>query len=861
GLAKILGAEDGDYQNGLVIDEQGGPGDTMKTMTGSAIGTPAYMPPEQALGRLDEIDHRSDVYSLGAILYEILTLQRPFTGKTANEILVKVTEDRLVAPIKRAPERNIPKELAAIAVKAMAHDRRRRYQSVGELQQDINLYLEGRAVSAKDDSAIEAISKLIKRNKTASLAVAGAFVVILLLTAFFVVRLQKEVDIALANEKKAQASEQTAIAAKTEAERAKDAQRQTALKASRRFALRAIDAAKQQLWLEADRRREDAESVAADSPWPLYAQGMFEELKNNYEPAKALYQKALSLDANCKEAQLALAGLKTLEGEVADASKLLSGLADETDWKNLLKIGRLFTKTGKWKESVDVYRRALDLMKNAKDAAREKETKEFKDLLDGAEYAMVDAGARLACVGFYESVKHLKGNKLFREIDAKVKEINGIEKPMRGDWWMMGQQFMRAGYGENVKGIRFLYPLQGLPIQELTLIGTQMRNADSLAGLPVKRLSLIYNRGLKDISGLRGMPVASLRIHACPVADISPLKGMELNHLELWGAKVRDISPLAGMPLVNVSFKNSNRIKDLTPLEGAPLKSLALGLTPVSDLSPLRNMPLEKLAASNTPIKDLSPLSGLKLKILSLDSARVSDLSPLKGVPLEALNLSALRGGTLEALRGMPLKALILDRISFKLDLSPLAQSPLERLSFVKGGTADITPIRELKTLKLLRFDETQVEDLSPLSSLQLEVLSFSESQVTDISPLAGLPLKELMMNKNRITEIGALKKITTLEKLHMQYLKVTDLSPLTDLKNLAELDMKGVPATSIRPLAALRIKTLHIQRMPLTDLTPLATIRPRVLTLSEKNNYSKESLETVKELTAGGTKVTWDKM
>jgi len=209
----------------------------------------------------------------------------------------------------------------------------------------------------------------------------------------------------------------------------------------------------------------------------------------------------------------------------------------------------------------------------------------------------------------------------------------------------------------------------------------------------------------------------------------------------------------------------------------------------------------------------------------------------------------------------MPLKALILDRISFKLDLSPLAQSPLERLSFVKGGTADITPIRELKTLKLLRFDETQVEDLSPLSSLQLEVLSFSESQVTDISPLAGLPLKELMMNKNRITEIGALKKITTLEKLHMQYLKVTDLSPLTDLKNLAELDMKGVPATSIRPLAALRIKTLHIQRMPLTDLTPLATIRPRVLTLSEKNNYSKESLETVKELTAGGTKVTWDKM
>ena len=55
-------------------------------MEGAIQGTPAYMPPEQALGRLDEIDHRSDVYSLGAILYEILTLQRPFTGKTANAL-------------------------------------------------------------------------------------------------------------------------------------------------------------------------------------------------------------------------------------------------------------------------------------------------------------------------------------------------------------------------------------------------------------------------------------------------------------------------------------------------------------------------------------------------------------------------------------------------------------------------------------------------------------------------------------------------------------------------------------------------------------------------------------------------------
>ena len=100
--------------------------DVAMTVDGTVSGTPAYMPPEQAEGKLDLIDHRSDIYSLGAILYEILTLERPVDGKTSYEVLLKVAEGKIVPPEERAPDRHVPKELSAVAMKAMEKNRRKR---------------------------------------------------------------------------------------------------------------------------------------------------------------------------------------------------------------------------------------------------------------------------------------------------------------------------------------------------------------------------------------------------------------------------------------------------------------------------------------------------------------------------------------------------------------------------------------------------------------------------------------------------------------------------------------------------------------------------------------------------------------
>jgi serine/threonine protein kinase len=119
------------------------------------------MSPEQAKGRIAAIDQRSDVYALGAILYEILALAPPvdMTGDDPFEILRRVIQGQIPPPHLRAPERarqgKIPRELAAIAMKALANDPQQRYQTVGFLRRDIELYQEGRSVSAKEDSRWE----------------------------------------------------------------------------------------------------------------------------------------------------------------------------------------------------------------------------------------------------------------------------------------------------------------------------------------------------------------------------------------------------------------------------------------------------------------------------------------------------------------------------------------------------------------------------------------------------------------------------------------------------------------------------------------------------------------------------------
>ncbi|MHC5077452.1 MAG: protein kinase domain-containing protein [Planctomycetota bacterium] len=137
------------------------------THSGVTIGTPHYMPPEQADGRLDDIDARSDVYTLGATLYEMLTLRPPFTGSHVIEVIQQVMLREPVSPRKGNP--SIDRDLETICLKCLEKDPKRRYPTAKALALDLGRYLEGRPILARPASVIQKLVKRVRRNKTISL--------------------------------------------------------------------------------------------------------------------------------------------------------------------------------------------------------------------------------------------------------------------------------------------------------------------------------------------------------------------------------------------------------------------------------------------------------------------------------------------------------------------------------------------------------------------------------------------------------------------------------------------------------------------------------------------------------------------
>lgn len=176
------------------------------TQDGLVRGTPGYMSPEQARGAISESSFQSDIYSLGAILYTILSFERPGKG-SVKEVLDQTINGNFGPPSKVAAEQNIPSVLEAICLKAMSLDSKDRYTNVAQFKNDITAYLRGFATSVEDSGFLMQLKLLLKRNKVVSSVVLMSILILITATSVFLISITKSERDAKLAAKQAQEAE------------------------------------------------------------------------------------------------------------------------------------------------------------------------------------------------------------------------------------------------------------------------------------------------------------------------------------------------------------------------------------------------------------------------------------------------------------------------------------------------------------------------------------------------------------------------------------------------------------------------------------------------------------------------------
>jgi eukaryotic-like serine/threonine-protein kinase len=177
GLAKTLGRIEPGQESGertLVPSSTSAPAETLP---GSALGTPAYMSPEQSRGELNRLGSRSDVYSLGATLFCLLTGKPPFEAPDVGAVLRAVQEGRFSSPRKLDP--SIDPALEAVCLKAMALRSEDRYATCRALADDIERWMADEPVTARREPLLRRAQRWARRNRTAVASLAAAMLVAL----------------------------------------------------------------------------------------------------------------------------------------------------------------------------------------------------------------------------------------------------------------------------------------------------------------------------------------------------------------------------------------------------------------------------------------------------------------------------------------------------------------------------------------------------------------------------------------------------------------------------------------------------------------------------------------------------------
>ena len=521
-------------------DSQLAAGESGLTMEGSVMGSPQYMPPEQAEGRLADIGTHSDIYSLGGILYAILTLRPPVEGRKVAEVLDNVKSGNITPPthysaggvkvtggevgdaskavgLPHCPEGKVPPSLSAVTMRAMAFAPAERYANVGQIGADIEAYQGGFATSAEKAGALTLLRLFIRRHK----ALTAAAALMVLLTMGFLGKV-------ISSERKA-----TANAVRAETNEAK---------------------AKATL---ADLRR--------TAP-VFFAQAKLDFQLGKLDEAIEKIGYAIELDAANADYHLFRAHLRQSSQDLTAAA--------------------------------EGYRRVLEL--RPEDTTTKANLSLCEKLLRESRGGPLQRGQHLQLLAALREQKRLveaapiaalvsPDNEIAKT--AILSRIHELRKQPGWDDKMRLHVLPDGTFKLTIQGFNPIdfSVLKGTAVTVLNLTtsprNTQISDLKSLAGLSLKTLYVTgHTVAVTDLSPLRGMQLEVLSLqHLKGVTDVSPLRGMPLRSLDLNETSVVDLSPLADCTKLEELFlpasaRNLSGLRQLPQLRLISFRRVGNGL-------------------------------------------------------------------------------------------------------------------------------------------------------------------------------------------------------------------------------------------------------------------------------------------
>jgi serine/threonine protein kinase/pSer/pThr/pTyr-binding forkhead associated (FHA) protein len=553
--------------------------DGLGTVDGSIMGTPQYMAPEQARGEVDALDARTDIYALGAILFHLLYLRSPVSGRSAAEIVDKVGKGLLDWPDAKAsapmkllhlPNRRVPDSLLAVCRKALTVDPGGRYQSVAALQKDIAAYQGGFATSAENAGVGKQLVLLVKRHNALFGTAFAAWLVITALAVWFVVK------ITASERQERDTLAQLRATAPTFLDQARVLTGQGKLP-------EALDKIGFALTLDPNEAGFHAQRGNI-----LQSMERFLEAADAYATAIRLNPQEPNAGANI-ELSCALAEAKDKDGALSLNTRM------------------------KWRDALTVQGRAAEAILDGRGTG-----------FDAKKMLPVWQAKIDAWLGKNAPRLHLDSSG-FYNLDLSNLSLTDLS-PLRG---MPLSSLLITGNPH----LKDLSPLADCPLEQLT--ASQIPDLVDLSPLKGKKLKTLKlgNTGVRNLEILAGIKtLEQFSISGLSISDLKPLGQARLRIVTLSTTAVRSLEPLRGQPLVDVSLIQTP-IASLDPIGDAQLAHLDITHCGHLDIAALRTRHLRELLARDTTLDHLEVLGEMtELEIIILPK-NLTDFDILRKLP------------------------------------------------------------------------------------------------------------------------------------------------------------------------------------------------------------------------------------